>query len=193
MRVKIVLAALLLIAVAASSASAQVTYDRKNGRLTAVYQGAPLRDVLSEISSATGIVVYVDPGVDKVVFIDSHKRPVDEVLNDIITPLNCMLQYRGNTVTAVRIYEQMPSDATQRIGAGVPPKPSASVANSGRAEQGRPPAAVERVAPQSGHMDRTQALQEELKELNERNLQRARRQQAAREKRERIKRLREEE
>ena len=108
----------LLMAAAAQSAAAQVSYDRKSGRLSATFAGAPLRDVLTEVSARTGVIIYIDPAVDKVVFIERKDLRVDEMLDEIIAPLNRMFIYKGDAVTAVRIYEQSPADAMQKLAAG---------------------------------------------------------------------------
>src|SRR5512143_3658110 len=100
MRTKTLLIIIALLVLSASSSLAQSVYDRQSGLLSARYQGVPLRQVLSEIGRKTGITFHIDPTVDKVVYIDEKRRPVDEVLNEIIAPLNCMLLYKGDEVTA---------------------------------------------------------------------------------------------
>ncbi len=165
---------LILSLAAASPLSAQVVYDKTSGRLSATYHGAPLRDVLAEISRKTGIAVYIDPAVDKVVFIEKKRRPVDEVLQDIVTPLNSMFIYRGDVVTAVKIYEQTPADAMQRIGAGTAPKPAAEPV-----QRTSPPAAPPEVrrGDRPGAIDA--ARDERMKKTEERRAERRRMRRAA--------------
>ena len=136
--IRAILVAILLLLGAVLSASAQVAYDRKARLLSVTYDGAPLREVLAEISRKTGIAVYIDPTVEKSVFIDRVRGPVDEVLNEIVKPLNNMLIYKGDDVTAVRIYDQSPSDAMQKIEPGdqpmsAPPSVAVPSASTGSA------------------------------------------------------------
>ncbi len=163
------LMALILSAATASSVSAQVSYDKTSGRMSATYQGAPLRDVLAEVSRRTGIAVYIDPAVDKVVFIEKKRRPVDEVLKEIVTPLNSMFIYRGDAVTAVKIYEQTPADAMQRIGAGTTPKPAAEPV-----QRTAPPVATPEVR-RGNQTDPIAAMREErIRKTEERRAERKR-------------------
>ena len=51
------------------------------------------------------------------------------MLNEIIKPLNNMLIFKGNIVEAVRIYQQVPADAMEKLGPGAsqqPPQPPAA-------------------------------------------------------------------
>ncbi len=168
MRARTVLAVMLLV-LAAASASGQVVYDRQHGRMSATYHGTPLREVLTEIGKKTGIAVYIDPAVDKSVFIETKNRPVDQVLNEIVAPLNCMLVYRGDAVTEIRIYEQTPADAMQRLGSGAQPRPAADTAQ--RPGTAAPPGpAVNAVqAPPGAQSDRISELREErIRKMQER-------------------------
>ena len=142
--IRSILAAILLLLGAVLPVSAQVAYDRKARLLSATYDGVPLRDVLAEISRRTGITVYIDPTVEKNVYIERTKAPVDEVLNEIVKPLNNMLIYKGNEVVAVRIYDQSPADAMQKIDPrGVPTSAPSSVTapSAPAAVRQEPPAA----------------------------------------------------
>lgn len=111
---------LLALTLFAVPVSGQVSYDRKRQLLSVSYEGVPLRDVLSEVSRKTGITVYIDPAVQKNVFISRRNAPLDEVLNEIIKPLNNMFIYKGSEIQAVRIYQQSPSEAMQKIEPGKP-------------------------------------------------------------------------
>ncbi len=177
----------IVLALSAVPASGQVSYDRKTQLLSVTFDGAPLREVLGEISRKTGITVYIDPSVDKNVFIDRKRSPVDEVLNEIIKPLNSLVIYRGDAVVAVRIYEQSPADAMQKIEPGVRPAsaPPSAAAQSAPGGGGQPPSA--RQAPDEAGRERPERLrsirEERLKELEERKAERDRRRQELKEKR----------
>ncbi len=172
MRAGIVLTVILLV-LASSSAFGEVTYDRQRGSMSATYHGAPLRDVLIEISRKTGIVVYIDPAVDKSVFIQTKNRPVDEVLNEIIAPLNCMLIYRGDAVTAIRIYEQTPADAMQKL--AVQPRPAADTApRPGTAAQAGPVVNAVQTPPEAQSDPNERLREARFKKMEQRKAERER-------------------
>lgn len=132
-----------------AGADAQVFFSRETGLLSATFDGTPLREVLAEVSRKTGIAITIDPAVDKKVFIEMRRRPVDEVLMEIVSPLNSMFIYKGDAVREVKIYANSPSDSSEKIVPslsspaspvmGASGEPSAGVAVSGGAPSGGAP------------------------------------------------------
>ena len=65
---------ILALVLAAAPASAQVVYDRKARLLPVTYNGAPIREVLGAVSRKTGIIVYIDPAVQKTCLSNGRRR-----------------------------------------------------------------------------------------------------------------------
>lgn len=123
-RVSLIMLLLVFIPVTVFS---QVTYHSKNRTLSVRSEGRLLSEVLSEISAKTGMDVYIDPAVDRKVFVDIKNQPLEEALKGIIKPLNNVFVYSGKSVKAVKIFKRSEAEATAKISPGSPlSKPAAT-------------------------------------------------------------------
>ena len=93
----------------------QATYDAKRKLLSVKSEGRPLKDLLSEVSAETGIDIYVSPAVDKKVFADIERQPLEDAIRRMVRPLNSAFIYLGESIEAVKVFERSEADATLKI------------------------------------------------------------------------------
>jgi hypothetical protein len=98
-----------------SAGSSQITYDAGKQVISIHAEERLLSDLLAEISSRTGITVYMDPVLDRKVSLKIKRQPVDVAIKQAVSPLNHAFVYQKKTVRDVWIFEKSQSEATTRI------------------------------------------------------------------------------
>ncbi len=103
--IKSILSVLLLLTVV-SSASADMLYNKKTGRLIIKGDGEPIKDILTEISSKTGITISSSIPIEGNNYATFENATIDTVLKKLLKPMSYALLYKKGTVIAVVIFER---------------------------------------------------------------------------------------
>lgn len=95
----------------------QATYDPKMKLLSIKPEGRLLSEILSEVSAKTGIDIYINPALDKKVFVNIESQPIEKAIKRMIKPLNInnAIIFQGNSIIAVKIFEKSGAEATIKI------------------------------------------------------------------------------
>ena len=111
---KIYLMAILVVFIPAT-VLAQVTYDARNRRLSVSSEGSTLREILLDVSQKAGIDVYINPVLNKEIFVDFKDQPLETAIKRIIRPLNHAFVYHGDSIRTIKIFERSESEATAKV------------------------------------------------------------------------------
>ena len=104
-----------LLLIISSTALAQVSYDSGKGLLSVKSDGRLLSAILSEISAAARVNIYMSPASDKKVYVEIEKSPLDIALRRLVRPLNYAFVYSGSKVKDIKVFERSEAEATARI------------------------------------------------------------------------------
>ncbi|MEC4676307.1 MAG: hypothetical protein VST72_05225 [Nitrospirota bacterium] len=111
---KIYLIAILVVFIPATALS-QVTYDARNSRLSVSSEGSTLRELLLDVSQKADIDVYMNPDLNKKIFVDFKDQPLETAIKRIIRPLNHAFVYQGDSIRIIKIFERSESEATAKV------------------------------------------------------------------------------
>jgi hypothetical protein len=96
-------------------AFAQTTYYPGKKHLSVKSEGRLLSEILTEVSAKTGIDFYINPDVDKKIFINIESQPLEKAIKRMIKPLNNAIIFQGDTIVAVKIFVNSYAESTLKI------------------------------------------------------------------------------
>lgn len=133
MRKHILLAAILpiLLVLIPVNVFPQVMYDSSKKLISVKSEGKLLSELFSEICAKAKMNVYINPSLDRKVFVDIKNQPIENAIKQIIKPLNSAFVYQGKSVKSVWIFEQSKAEATFRI----PPAPTSTASTLSSVKQ----------------------------------------------------------
>jgi len=95
--------------------AAQVVYHPDAGTISIQPEGRLLSAILSDISIETGVDIYINPDIDKPIFVKIERQPLETALKRLIRPLNNVLLFEGDTLTAIKIFKESNSESTIKL------------------------------------------------------------------------------
>ncbi len=108
-------------------ALSQVIYDPNTALVSISPNGRLLSEILTDIAVETGLDIYINPDVDKQVYVDIHQQSLEVSLKKLIRPLNNVMIFQGKKLTAIKIFRDSDAESTLRLTAAPSNRPSKAV------------------------------------------------------------------